>query len=137
MKRTTTMKLAVENILKNFNIFEEFFNSAKLAVKIKSEGYLPLTIEKQGNRIAVTHYFEQNGDLVPNPDMEFVDLGSRGWLPVAIQHSNGIYVRAAFLEEGEWKCYPKRLKDLESFSKLWARNLLSQGFAQGTIERIL
>jgi hypothetical protein len=54
-------------------------------------------------------------------------------LPVAIQHSTGHYVRAAFQEDGKWMFKPRAMKDLQSFSRVWARNLLAQGFARGLI----
>ena len=37
------------------------------------EAYMPLTVERlRGNRISVSHHYEQNGDLMADPDMEFV-----------------------------------------------------------------
>jgi hypothetical protein len=133
MRKITTMKLAIEKILNEQNQLEAFKASGDFAIKIANEGYMPLSIERHGKKITVTHYFEQNGDLICDPDLELVDLGGNDWLPVAIQHSTGHYVRAAFQEDGKWMFKPRAMKDLQSFSRVWARNLLAQGFARGLI----
>ncbi len=134
MKKTTTMKTAIEKILAELNQLDAFKHSESFAIKIENEGYMPLSIERHGKAITITHYFEQNGDLVPDPDLEFVDLGQEDWLPVAIQHSNGFYIRAAGQDEnGNWRYKPRAMKDLQRFSRMWARNLLAQGFARGSI----
>ena len=134
MRKITTMKIAIEKILTELNQLDAFTKSESFAIKIANEGYMPLSIERHGKSITVTHYFEQNGDLIPDPDMEFADLGQEEWLPVAIQHSNGHYVRAAEeAEGGKWQYKPRAMRDLQSFSRMWARNLLAQGFTKGSI----
>ena len=66
--------------------------------------------------------------------MEFVDLGGADWLPVAIQHSTGHYCKAAEqAASGNWLISKRAMRDLQSFSRTWARNLLAQGFAAGTL----
>ncbi len=135
MKKMTTMKSAIEEILTAHRQLAAFRENEHYAVKIASEGFMPLSIEKHDKLVTVTHYYEQNGDLVPDPDMEFVDLGGGEWLPVAIQHSTGHYMRAAEYEDGTWRFNPRRMRDLQSFSRMWARNLLTQGFAAGELVR--
>ena len=130
----TTMKSAIEKILTAHRQFTAFSESEDYAVKITSEGFMPLSIEKHGKQITVTHYFEQNGDLVPDPDMEFVDFGGEDWLPVAIQHSTGLYCKAAEqAASGNWLISQRAMCDLKSFARIWARNLMVQGFAGGTL----
>ncbi|MGK5085802.1 hypothetical protein WDW37_21140 [Bdellovibrionota bacterium FG-1] len=132
----TTMKSAIEKILTAHKQLDAFNTNEDYAVKIANEGYMPLSIEKHGKHVTVTHYFEQYGDLVPDPDMEFVDLGNSEWLPVAIQHSTGLYCRAAEqAASGNWLISKRAMRDLESFSRRWARNLLAQGFAKGELVR--
>jgi len=129
-----TMKSAVEKILKAHGVLEAFNSAEHYAAKITSGGFMPLSIEKHGKQITVTHYFEQNGDLVPDPDMEFVDLGGEDWLPVAIQHSTGLYCKAAEqAASGNWLISKRAMRDLKSFARMWAQNLLAQGFAGGTL----
>ena len=131
-----TMKSVVEKILKAHGILEAFNSAEHYAAKIASGGFMPLSIEKHDKQITVTHYYEQNGDLVPDPDMEFVDLGGEDWLPVAIQHSTGLYCRAAEqAASGNWLISKRAMRDLKSFARMWGRNLLAQGFARGTLVR--
>jgi hypothetical protein len=132
---SVTMKSAVEKILNSYGVLNEFQSAEDYAVKIASNGFMPLCIEKHGKTVTITHYYEQNGDLIADPDMEFTDLGGKDWLPTAIQHSTGQYYRAAIFENGSWKYFPRMMRDLQSFSRMWARNLLSQGFAKGELVR--
>ena len=133
MRKTTTMKSAIEKILNEQNQLDAFKTNEDFAIKIANGGYMDLNIERHGKTITVTHYFEQNGDLICDPDLELVDLGGNEWLPVAIQHSSGHYVRAAFQEDGKWMFKPRAMRDLQSFSRMWARNLLAQGFSRGKV----
>jgi hypothetical protein len=130
------MKSAIEMILSAHQQLDAFRANDHYAVKIASNGFMPLSIEKHGKHVTVTHYFEQNGDLVPDPDVEYVDLGGEDWLPVAIQHSTGHYCKAAEqAASGNWLISKRAMRDLQSFSRMWARNLLAQGFTKGILVR--
>ena len=133
MKKVTTMKVAIEKILTELNQLDAFTKSESFAIKIANKGYMPLSIERHGKTITVTHYYEQNGDLIPDPDMEFADIGTEEWLPVAIQQSTGHYTQAATQKDGKWMYKTRAMRELQSFSRMWARNLLTQGFAKGSI----
>jgi hypothetical protein len=133
---SVTMKSAVEKILSSHGVLNEFQSAEDYTLKVASNGFMPLCIEKHGKMISITHYYEQNGDLIPDPDLEFVDLGGPDWMPVAIQHSTGHYIRVATpSENGLWRFNLREAEDLMSFSRMWARNLLAQGFANGTLIR--
>ncbi|MGK5083514.1 hypothetical protein WDW37_09430 [Bdellovibrionota bacterium FG-1] len=123
----TTMKSAIEKILAAHQQLDAFRANEHYAVKIASNGFMPISIEKHDKQITVTHYFlDASGDLCPDPDVEYVDLGGADWLPVAIQHSTGLYCRAAEqAASGNWLISKRAMRDLQSFSRMWARNLLS------------
>jgi hypothetical protein len=87
------MKTTIEKILTAHGIFEAFQCNENFSAKIENGPYLPLCIEKHGNQVTVTHYVEQNGDLIPDPDMEFEILNGE-WSPVALQLAIGTYYRA-------------------------------------------
>ena len=133
MNSRNTMKSAIETILSQLGQLEAFQQNKHFGLKIQNEPFMPLSIERHDNMITITHYFEQNGDLVPDPDVEFVDLGREDWIPVAIQHSTGHYERVGFFDDGDWKFQTKALRDLQSFTNIWARNLIAQGFGKGHI----
>jgi hypothetical protein len=125
------MKTAIEKILTAHGLLEAFNASESYSVKIENGPYMPLSIEKHGSSITVTHYFEQNGDLVPDPDMEFEVLEEE-WSPVAIQHAIGSYYRAVEYRDGKRFINPRQLRDQKSFARMWAQNLLAQGFGKPT-----
>lgn len=136
MSKQITMKTAIEQILSALGQLEAFKSSREFAIKIENSPFMPLSIERHGDHITVTHYFEQNGELVPDPDMEFLELksGRHDWIPIAIQQSTGSYCRAGVNVDGTWKFNAKTMRELESFSRMWARNLIAQGFQNGVIQ---
>lgn len=134
MNSNQGMKSAIEKVLEQLGELEAFQSNQDFAIKILNEPFMPLSIEKHDKLVTISHYFEQNGDLIPDPDMEFLDLGRGDWIPVAIQHSTGHYARAGECEEGVWKFNAKALRDLQSFANLWGRNLIAQGFGNGQVQ---
>ncbi|OFZ81278.1 MAG: hypothetical protein A2583_15975 [Bdellovibrionales bacterium RIFOXYD1_FULL_53_11] len=131
LQKEETMKTAIEKILKSHNQLDAFNRGDGFHIRIVNEPYMPLSIERHGSTVTVTHYFEANGDLVPDPDMEFTVMPDGAWLPVAIQHSTGHYFRSFDLDDqGSQLVKPKMLRDLQSFARQWGRNLIAQGFAR-------
>ena len=79
------------------------------------------------NQYSVSHYYEANGDLVPDPDMEFYRAETGAWFPVAITMSSGYRSVALKIEDGKIKSYvPSALVELCSFTTMWMRNIRSQ-----------
>src|SRR5689334_16361106 len=79
-------------------------NKVGAHVRIENPPYMPLSIEVIGkNLVSVTHYYEQNGDLIPDPDMVFfTGYGiENGWVPVHYQGNTGYYQQASWIEDGE------------------------------------
>jgi hypothetical protein len=127
------MQKSIETILKALGVYDCFTAHTHAYVKVSSAGFMPLSVEKYGSQITLAHYYEQNGDLVPDPDMEFL-LSEDGWYPVAIQHATGHYSRCVHEDEaGKVLVNVRERLDQKRFADLWAGNLLAQGFARGTI----
>jgi hypothetical protein len=63
-------------------------------VRFEKKGYQPLVIERHGEMISVAHYFEQNGDLIADPDVE---LHYPSWVPTGITQAFFGY-RSKFIE---------------------------------------
>lgn len=129
------MKNAVEKILRSLGKLNDFQNGQEFHVRINNGPYMPLVIERHGSMATVSHYYEQNGDSVPDPDMEFRILPDGSWLPVAIQHNTGHYSRAIFEKDGKEYVRIQALKELKSFARMWACNLLAQKFQSGQVVR--
>jgi len=113
---------------------------ADTAVRIRVDGYMPLSIEAigtsaDGNRlIAISHTGEQNGDLMRDPEMVF-ELFTRGELsaaePLSFQNDYMGLLQEVYRydEAGKKTHLNTRLKaELKSFARTWFRNLREQGF---------
>ena len=111
------------------------------AYKLHSDGFMPLSVEYLGNDplhsnrlvISLTHYYEQNGDLMRDPDMTISISTDPEW-PVAealsFEMSAPPLYQAVYTtgEDGKARVYPKLKKQLNSFLLQWLRNLHNQGF---------
>jgi uncharacterized protein YqiB (DUF1249 family) len=125
---------------KNFQRFITIISAEDLleikCVKLLSGGFMPLSLEvlyshKRGYVISMTHYFEMNGDLVCDPDLELLmDVSNKELIPRAIQHSTGHYQRAYFEnEDGTVLVKRKAVRELNEFLGQWLTNLIHQGFS--------
>ena len=125
---TTLFQEAIEQLLKTHNLLEDFQTKESFHVRFEKTGYQPLVIERHGEMISVAHYFEQNGDLIADPD---VDLHYPSWVPTAITQAFFGY-RTKFTER-DGKTYVDRNfhKQVSEFLSMWARNIKSQGWADG------
>lgn len=98
------------------------------AWKLEKEPYQTLHVDvlKRGSdfvTIALAHYFEQNGDLVADPDMEVrLNLTTRTAVPMSFQNSL-VYTR---VEGADGKPNPKALASLTSFLASWLQNIAEQ-----------
>ena len=93
------------------------------------EGFMPLSIEKVGeNRIAISHYYEQNGNLMADPDMVMVfDNENKTLSPRTYQQDSLSIYQTNENDMGE--ITNSRLeKELLSFTAQWFKNISEQGF---------
>lgn len=98
--------------------------------------FMPVHVDRVGiNRYAVAHYFEQNGDLCPDPDMEFIKLDKETWAPVAITQVWGGYRKALELDEnGDVSAIrPRELRAQTEFANMWMNNIK---FQQGGLKAL-
>lgn len=105
----------------------EIINGDKEHARFESEPFMPLVIEKIGeNRISMTHYYKQNGDLMADPDMEFeLDVENECIYACTFQQDALAYYRSVNSENG----FDVNLaKDLDSFAATWFSNILAQGY---------
>ena len=91
---TTLFQSTIEGLLAAHGLLEAFQQNDSFHVRLDQPGYERLVIERHGDLISVAHYYEQNGDLVPDPDVE---LHYPTWVPTAITQAFGGY-RPKFLE---------------------------------------
>ncbi len=114
-------------------------------IRIENPPFMALCIQYLGtgprghSLVSVAHYYEQNFDLMRDPDMEFevFDGGPEEkpfliWWPVSYrQDSLGVYQVAAFLgDKGQLMTRPRLTAELDTFAQTWDRNIKQQGFLE-------
>jgi hypothetical protein len=79
---------------------------------------------------AVAHRFEQNGDLCPDPDVEFYVSPSGDVFPTAIDQFAAPYKRYVEVVEGggtwRWTGAERGQADLVEFCNMWMKNIEDQ-----------
>ena len=100
--------------------------SAIMALSIEK---LVPEVDFAGNNASIyslSHYFEQNSDLVPDPDMTFAVIKSIENTPtiIPLTFQNSIYyTEAIFLKANSWQIHPKQQADLADFANNWLKNI--------------
>jgi len=105
-------------------------------IKIDNTGgsFMPVSVEQifenDNYRIfSVAHYYEQNGDLMADPEMCFINLKAVGsYLPSYFkQDSIGMEQDSIIIENGVIKGYsPKMQADHVAFANMWFSNIKNQ-----------
>ena len=122
-------------IVKAAGQFEEFTRrGCHFHVTIENGPYQPLVIEAwdspirgEGRRISIAHYFESNGDLVPDPEVEIRD---DGW-PIELSQVLGYTQVTVYREDGTLLFAPRSKRDVLHFlDDTWAPNLRAQRFIE-------
>ncbi len=73
------MKSAITRILKKHEQLEKFNTQDGFHLRLEQENFLPLVIKKHNKQITITHYRSKNGDLIADPDMEFLVGPDANW----------------------------------------------------------
>lgn len=96
----------------------------------RSTGFMPVHVEclrrsGLGLVYSVAHYYEQNGDLVPDPDVVFVHAAG-GWTPISFQNSLAYRIAIHFHDDGTIDVDEKEQADLVHFCNTWMKNIREQ-----------
>ena len=101
------------------------------ARKSTAPGFMDLGLDvlsksEEKLRIALSHYFVMNGDMVADPDMEIRVYLIDGWRKAeALTYQDQFRYDMVYPEPG--KVYPRMKRTLNSFLGQWLRNLKNQG----------
>ncbi len=112
---------------------DEFVRSGKLfAGKSISNGYMDLHVDfmfndDQGYQIALAHYYKQNGDSVPDPDMRIRVIPETQMAEAMSFQDYRVYQEVYRDENGKSLVNSELKKQLNSFLNQWLSNLLTQG----------
>lgn len=106
------------------------------AKKIGEDGspIMPLVVEAieqspHGRMFSLAHYYEQNGDLMRDPEVTFyVSHNSSRIYPFSILNDGiGMYEEPAWWADGVVHCdNPKKQADIAAFCETWMANLHDQ-----------
>lgn len=89
--------------------------------------FMQVVVERlTDERYSVSHYLEQNGDLVPDPDIEFMRLPA-GWVPLNMTQQFGYIAPVSEDENWELTVDDKvQLRGLINFVGFWLNNIKNQ-----------
>jgi len=95
--------------------------------------FMPVYVEhvnncKLGQIFSIAHYYEQNGDLMRDPDMEFIKGGDGEYYPISFwQDAPIIRDEPVTWKDGEMVGYnEKRQAALVTFANTWMKNIKVQ-----------
>ena len=124
---TDGSNLLHENYLKLNKIAEGLLKDRYSYMILKAPGFMDLVIEKiWNNRISLSHYYEQNGDLMSDPDVELIVDKEKETLKAATfqQDNLGIYQEAY---QGDTLVDDYLANELNNFVSQWLNNISMQG----------
>lgn len=128
MRKVSKEAKAVLNILtadldgENTHLKIDNTNGAFMPVSVNFLGETEL-----GPIFSVTHYGEQNGDLMSDPDMTFLKGGDGNYYPGSFRNDYiGLYQECLWIDGSEVKFAPRLQRELASFTTTWMRNIREQ-----------
>ncbi len=84
-------------------------------------------VKPYGSLFSVAHYYEQNGDAMRDPDMEFLRAHDGNYYPAYYRQDgipNGEKEVFIYNEDGEIKQFrPRLMRDLKDFGNMWMENI--------------
>ena len=136
MKLSPTMQRTIEQLAAKYEV-----DLARPGAYLRLEmpGFDRLSVENiGGNRISVAHYYEQNGDLIADPEIVFFTCWL-GWYAVEITQVFTGWRRLASIDErGHITAADlSRQADVARFANRWARNIQEEGWQEhGRLARV-
>ena len=109
-------------------LFPDVLSKKYQYLHLESDGFEPLSLEwLSGGELSMMHTYEQNGDLMRDPDMVLRINTEEQTIQAASfeQSSLGLY-QEVFTEAG---CDMKLMKELDDFLSQWLSNIAVQGYA--------
>jgi hypothetical protein len=89
--------------------------------------FMQVVVERLNEEhFSVSHYYTANGDLVPDPDMEFLRTPAGAWACVSITQPQGYEEAIHYSDAWELVVDAVALSRLTAFAQLWMRNIQSQ-----------
>ncbi len=123
----TRFQTTIEHLLKSHGLLEQFQTQAHFHVRFDMPHFDRLVIERHDELISVAHYFEQNGDLIADPEVE---LHYPSWTPTAItQVIGGRREKFVYIDHQTYVDF-RFHGEVSLFLNLWASNIQAQKWAE-------
>ena len=127
-------KKATVTFLKLIEGLTEDHRSKRLGGEIgdSNNTYMPVSVEflyttEFGGIFSVSHYGIQNGDLMSDPDVTFLQMHSGHVYPMTYRNDYmGVNQEEMFITEDGIKFSPSRQKELAVFCGSWMENIKHQ-----------
>lgn len=128
----------VKNVQAIIDLFGGLERLKDNPISLRVPGFMPLSIEivgkgpRGGPLLSIMHHYEQNGDLMRDPDL-VVELipPVNWWLPVSFRQDNlGIFQEAVLLDGDRLITHSRIVDSLKAFMAEWDRNIGEQGFVE-------
>lgn len=133
------MKKINQKAAKIFNVLiKQMKGEDHLKLDNSNGAFMPVSIERLStgvsfgpikvNLFSLTHYFKQNGDLIPDPDMLFAvnQTDSNTIWPFSYQDQYGFQEGIYKDSSGAWKISKSIQHDHASFAGMWLKNIKHQ-----------
>jgi len=106
----------------------------KAQVIDNQKGFMSVHVEElftvdAGTIWSIAHYYEQNGDMMRDPDVEFLKAKDGKYYPLSFRQDPYFYQEAVEGDplQGEIKGYrPRMQKDIAVFCGTWMQNIKQQ-----------
>lgn len=119
-----TMNAVLTDLLANLGVesVSEMELGEAYEVDMSDTVFMDLHVEKvRPNRLSIAHYYEQNGDLCPDPDVVFKPVEDR-FVPVEIFRKSVLGATCELDPDG--------VTGNSDFLETWAKNLRTQGHVE-------
>lgn len=107
-------------------------NQSQRSLMLHIDGFMPLAIERIApDQISVCHY-QQNGDMMRDPEVVFFTCNKQ-WVPLRLEQSPGVcqFTMTATDDNTAIETIASlRQADLTRFCRTWAHNLWQQGWLE-------
>lgn len=95
--------------------------------------FMPVHVEcigrcNYGLLYSIAHYYEQNGDMVCDPDMVFIKAETDGnYYPVSFEQGGLIHKEAVIIKDGKvTSFFDGEQRDETAFANVWMQNIKEQ-----------
>lgn len=130
---TIPLKPASKSASKILEMLIERLTEPGQAKKVDNTGgaFMAVHVEcirrtEHGVMYSVAHYYEQNGDLIADPELEILGDETGAWFPVSITMALG-HKRALLLGEGgKARVDQREYRSQLRFLSTWMKNIKSQ-----------